>query len=89
MANDRAPRMSTQDYASYIDRGAAATTAAEVQHIRTELMQRWRGDPRAEDLAETLYAHQEHLAAREFMLWVESSRIRGRIEGSRSSRWTS
>jgi hypothetical protein len=88
VANDRAPRMSTKAYASYIDRGAAAMTAAEVKQLRTELLQRWRGDPRAEDLAETLYAHEEHLAAREILVWVEARRTHSRVEGSRGTRWT-
>ncbi|MDQ3809852.1 MAG: hypothetical protein M3336_06130 [Chloroflexota bacterium] len=79
MVNDRAPRMGTQDYAGYLDRAAAARSAEEVQHLRTELMHRWRGDPRADDLAEVLYAHQAQLAARETTLRGEASRIQSRL----------
>jgi hypothetical protein len=75
MANDHAPRMSTREYFSYLDQGAEATTAADVQHLRTDLMHRWPGDPRAEDLTETLFMHQEQLAARENTLRVEAGRI--------------
>ena len=75
MANDHAPRMSTREYFSYLDEGAEATTAADVQHLRTDLMYRWPGDPRADDLTETLYMHQEQLAARENTLRVEAGHI--------------
>ncbi len=74
VASDDVQQMSTREYFSYLDRGAAATTAQDVQHLRTELMHCWRDDPRAEDLTETLYAHQEQLAARENTVLGEGDR---------------
>ena len=75
MANDHAPRMSTREYFRYLDESAEAITAADVQHLRTDLMHKWPGDPRADDLTETLYMHQEQLAARKNTLRVETGRI--------------
>ena len=58
VSDDRAPRMSNLDYFRFLDRAANATSEAEVERIRAEVMQRWRGDPRADDLTEALYAHK-------------------------------
>ena len=79
MANDYAPRMSTREYFRYLDRGTETTTGADAQHLCTELMHRWRGDPKADDLTETLCAHQEQLAAREHALRLEAGRRSGRV----------
>ena len=80
MADDHAPRMSNQEYFRCLDQAARATRAEEVQGLRTEVMRRWRGDPRADDLVEALYAHQERLAARENTLRLEAGRILSRTE---------
>ena len=61
MANDYTPRMSTREYFRYLAGGAEATTAADLQRLRRDLMHRSPGDPSAEDLTETLYAQQERL----------------------------
>jgi hypothetical protein len=58
MADDRAPRMPDQDYFECMERAAGARSAAEVARVRSEVMGRWAGDPRADDLSEALYAHQ-------------------------------
>ena len=84
MADDHAPRMSTREYLSYLDRGAEAATAQDVQRLRAELVRHWRGDPRADDLVETLYVHQEGLAARETTLRVEAGHLARRLEVSRA-----
>ena len=75
MASDDVQQMSTREYFSYLDRGAAATRAEDVQHLRTDLMRRWPGDRRAVDLTETLYAHQERLAVHEDVLRVQAGRL--------------
>jgi hypothetical protein len=58
MADDRAPRMPDQDYFECMERAAGARSAAEVARVRSEVMGRWAGDPRADDLSEALYHHQ-------------------------------
>ena len=58
MTDDRAARMPNQDYFECIERAAGARSAAEVARVRLEVMRRWAGDPRADDLSEALYAHQ-------------------------------
>ena len=68
MASNYAPSMSTEDYLYCLGKVSRATNAEEVQRLRTAILRRWRGDPRAYDLAEALYAHQERLAAREHTL---------------------
>ena len=80
MADDHAPRMSNHEYFRCLDQAATATRAEQVQGLRTEVMRRWRGDPRADDLVEALYAHQERLAARENTLRLEAGRILSRTE---------
>ena len=55
-------RMSNEDYFRSLDAGALARTPEEVARIRAEVARRWRGDPRADDLTEALYAHEERLA---------------------------
>jgi hypothetical protein len=86
--------MSTHDYFRCIDRAARATAPDEVRELRAEVLRRWHGDPRADDLAEALYAHLERLAG-EPPVEVEvdeprtdepralSSRIESRITGRR------
>jgi hypothetical protein len=75
VASNDVQQMSTREYFSYLDQGAAATKAEDVQHLRTDLMRRWPGDPRADDLTEALYAHQERLAVHEGALRVQAGRL--------------
>ena len=75
MASNDVQRMSTREYFSYLDRGAAATRAEDVQRLRTDLRRRWPGDARADDLTEALYAHQERLAVHEDGLRVHAGRL--------------
>ena len=84
MTNDRAPCMSNQDYFQCLDQAATASRADDVHRIRAEVSERWKGDPRADELADALYAHQERLAARENTLRVEASRLAPRLEVSRA-----
>ncbi len=84
MANDHAPQMSNQEYFHCLDEAATASRADDVHRIRTEVIQRWKGDPRADELADALYAHQERLAARENTLRVEGGRLARRLEVSRA-----
>ena len=87
VASNDVQRMSTTEYFSYLDRGAAATRAEDVQHLRTDLVRRWPSDPRADDLTETLYAHQERLAVHEDGLRVQAGRLMRRA-ASRTRRVT-
>jgi hypothetical protein len=64
MANDHAQRMSNEEYFRCLDRAANARRPEDVLEIRNEVVRRFRGDPRADDLAEALYAHQERLIER-------------------------
>ena len=80
MASNYAPSMSTDDYLYCLGKASRATSAEEVQRLRTAVLRRWRGDPRAPELADALYARQERLAARENTLRVEATRIRGRLK---------
>ncbi len=79
MASDYAPRMSIQEYDRCLDRAAAAARAADVERLRADVMARWRGDPRAEDLVETLYVHQERLAAGENTHQHDTTRVTSRV----------
>ncbi|MDQ3696750.1 MAG: hypothetical protein M3373_01815 [Gemmatimonadota bacterium] len=54
--------MSSQEYFDCIDRAARAARPDEIERLRAEVVGRWHGDPRADDLAEALYAHQERLS---------------------------
>ncbi len=85
MASNYAPGMSTDDYVYCLGKASRATSAEEVQGLRTAVLRRWSGDPRAAELADVLYARQERLAARENTLRVEGSRMRSRLE-SRAGR---
>ena len=73
MANDYAPRMSNESYFDFLERGAMSARPEDVRELRHEVMQRFRGDARADDLAEALYAHEVRLAESRSM-----SRISGR-----------
>ncbi len=68
MPDDRAQRLSNLEYYQYLEQAAAAKSAAQVRGIRTEVIRLYRGDPRADDLAEALYAHAERLDGRESWL---------------------
>ena len=87
MASDYARRMSAQDYDRCLDQAAAAARPGDIERLRADVMARWRGDPRAEDLVETLYVHQERLAAREPGHQPDARRIASRA-GIRVSRRT-
>ncbi|MEJ7809441.1 MAG: hypothetical protein WKG32_03400 [Gemmatimonadaceae bacterium] len=58
MAIDHAPRMSNEEYFRCLETAANASSAEEVRQLRAEVIRRWRGDPRADDLTEALHAHQ-------------------------------
>lgn len=73
------PRMSTQDYLSYLDRAAAATSPMDVERLRGEVLERWRDDPWAADLDQALHLHHERLAARENRLRSEAGRSASRV----------
>ena len=64
MTSAGAAHMSNEDYFRCLDRGAVATRAADVRRIRLQVSERWRGDPRADELAEALGAHEKRLSAR-------------------------
>ena len=61
MDDEHRPRMLARDCDRYLVMAANARTAERVALIRIDLLQRWRGDPRTRDLAETLDAHQATL----------------------------
>jgi hypothetical protein len=73
MANDHAQRMSNEEYFRCLDRAANARRPEDVLEIRNEVVRRFRGDPRADDLAEALYAHQERLIERSIERSSESA----------------
>jgi hypothetical protein len=83
MADDHAPRMSNLDYYRCLDTAASATSADDIRRLRDEVIRRWRGDPRADDLTEALYAHQLRFFGNVEQPGAdagESSRIRPRAE---------
>ncbi len=75
MATEDASGLNLREYFTYLDRAARATSAAEVERLRTQVLERWPGEPWAEDLMEALYAHRERLAAHENPLRVEAGHI--------------
>jgi len=87
MASQYTLRMTARDYSRCLDEAARATAPETVQRLRDHILERWRGDPRAADLAETLYVHQERLAARETPLGSEIALVESRAE-ARSGRRT-
>ncbi len=72
--------MTAQDYIGYLERAAAASGAEEVERLRAEALERWRGDPWVADLAETLALHRERRALREKRLRLTAARIKGRVD---------
>ncbi|MGH7719816.1 MAG: hypothetical protein ACREON_13360 [Gemmatimonadaceae bacterium] len=78
--------MSNEDYFRCLDQAATADRPEDVQRIRLEVIQRWRGDPRADDLAEALYAHQERLNERASEPPSHGGRAELRIRTSRRAR---
>ena len=65
MKSDRAPRMSSHEYHECLERAASATRAADVAALRAEVLRRWEGDPRAQDLSELLHEHEVSLGGRD------------------------
>ena len=57
MANDHAPRMTNEEYFRCLEAAANAPSAGDVWRIRGEIMHKYRGDSRADDLCEALHAH--------------------------------
>jgi hypothetical protein len=62
--------MSRGDYEGCLDRAARATHPTEIAALRAELVERWKGDPRAEDLLELLYEHEATLGGSERQRWL-------------------
>jgi len=75
MPTEDVSRLSMREYFTYLDRAAGATSAAEVERLRTQVLERWPAEPWTEDLMEALYAHRERLAAHENPLRVETGHI--------------
>ena len=76
-SHDR-PRMTAQEYLSYLDRAAVAHDALEVAQLRADALQRWAGDPWAVELADSLALHQERLALHEGRLQLTTAHVRSR-----------
>src|SRR3712207_6726082 len=57
--NDRRPCTADESgrLRACLQRGAEASSAAEVGALRSELRRRWHGDPCADDLAEALHVY--------------------------------
>ncbi|HJU64868.1 MAG TPA: hypothetical protein VJ596_04290 [Gemmatimonadaceae bacterium] len=79
--------MSNEEYFRCLDRAANARKPEDVLEIRNEVVRRFRGDPRADDLAEALYAHQERLIERSIERTSESSSAGSRAGRERIDYW--
>ena len=62
MANDHAPRMPNEEYFRCLEAAANAGSASEVWRIRGEVLRKYHGDARADDLCEALHAHAARVA---------------------------
>jgi hypothetical protein len=58
VVNEWGPRMSNEEYFDYMERAAGASSAGEVAAIRRDILQRYRGDPRADAFCDALSEHQ-------------------------------
>ena len=76
MSNDHAPRMTSDEYFRCLDAAAGARSADDVWRIRGEILHKFRGDARADDLCEALHAHASRLAGEGY--------IARRVVGERS-----
>ncbi len=76
MASDHAPRMSNEEYFRCLEAAANAPSADEVWRIRGEVLHRFRGDARADDLCEALHAHAARLAGEGYIARLMSQRTR-------------
>jgi hypothetical protein len=72
--------MSNDDYFRCLETAANARSEEEILRVRAEVLARWRGDPRADDLSEALYAHRERFLTGDRVSWS------GRAESSRAER---
>ena len=86
MTNDHAPRITHREYFLAIDEAASATTAEDVRRVRTDVLQRWPGDPWAGDLAEVLSEHEARLAEQEHARHLQQSRATSPIANRASLR---
>ena len=50
--------MNSHEYGECLERAANAKRATDVAALRAEVLQRWAGDPRAQDLSELLHEHE-------------------------------
>ena len=73
MASEWGPRMSNEEYFDYMERAAGASSAGEVAAIRRDILQRYKGDPRADAFCDALSEHQKRF---------ELGAARGRRESS-------
>jgi hypothetical protein len=64
MANEHALRMSEQDFRRCLETASNATRVGDVERVRREVLIRWRGDPKAAVLADTLFEQEERLQER-------------------------
>ena len=64
MASDSEPSMQQHDFVRCVAQAAAARTAEEVERLSAEVLRRWAGDPRADDLTLALSTRRELLDAR-------------------------
>ena len=78
MTSEWGPRMSNEEYFDYMERAAGASSAGEVAAIRRDILQRYRGDPRADAFCDALSEHQ-----RRFELGAPRLRSEGPARESR------
>ena len=80
MVREWGPRMSNEEYFEYMERAAEASSAGEVAAIRRDILQRYKGDPRADAFCDALSEHQ-----RRFELGASRARPEGAARESRAT----
>ena len=81
MINDWGPRMSNEEYFDYMERAAGASSAGEIAAIRRDILQRYKGDPRADAFCDALSEHQKRFELGATRTRPESSARDGRSMG--------
>jgi hypothetical protein len=81
VASEWGPRMSNEEYFDYLERAAGASSAGEVAAIRRDILQRYKGDPRADAFCDALSEHQKRFELGATRVRSDSSARDGRSMG--------
>jgi hypothetical protein len=73
--------MSNEEYFEYMERAARASSASEVAAIRRDILQRYRGDSRADAFCDALSEHERRFELGASRARPESSAREGRTMG--------